>query len=112
MLQNQELTRANAMVSAIVVALERKGILTPEEVIGVRNITDAATLLVEKKVLDPEEVNVLVINYRSFVELVGRILKSSPEERGELVATLDRRFGKKFPKHVKLVKELMDGKDS
>lgn len=109
---NQEATRANALVAALAVALERKGVLSHEEVLGIKRVQDAMDLLISKKVLDQEEVNVLVINYRSFVEFVGKTVGSPEYERRSMLTDLERRFGDKFPKHVNLVKEIMNGKDS
>lgn len=100
--------RSKAKFLALVEILMAKKVITEEEVKSMRSISDLTAILVDRGVLDIEEVNVLTISFGKFMTEAKRVFKE-PQNKKLLLEGLRSRYGKEHSKAIDLIERLSNG---
>lgn len=95
-----------AMYLSLIEILMSKGVLSEEDLRDLRSESDLAVLLTERGVIDVEDLNVLMIKYRGFLEGIMRVFRE-PAVRSKHLEDLRSKYGNKYPKILDLVENML-----
>jgi len=99
-----------ALYLSLIEILMAKGVLSEVDMKGIRNESDLAVLLIERGVIDVEDLNVLMIKYKGFLSGILTVFKE-PVVRERHLSDLKKKYGIKYPKILSFVESMLVSKE-